>query len=115
MSNLKHRNLILTIVLYFLSFGIYPIYLYFKNGFELYNENKLYNWGNGLAHPILAFILSTITLGLYGIYNEYLKAKLLHHIGNEKNIPTFNPIIVMLSALIGISLIINSNTASKLA
>jgi len=115
-TKLRERNLLSTVLLYFFTLGIYPIYIYFVFGEELIQEKNRLNIKTELVRPLTALLLTFITIGLYGFYYLYQQAQVLKEIGALQNKETFDPVIIVLLALFfNVGWFINLATATAIA
>lgn len=114
MTNLRERNVFISILLVYVTCGIYGIYIFFALGSEIKNEGAKY--GENLAEPIIALLLSIVTCGIYGLYYIYKQAETLKKIGDNNNVTITDPVLVtLLTLFIGIGVFINIHSASTLA
>ncbi|GKX30979.1 hypothetical protein SH1V18_34590 [Vallitalea longa] len=65
------RNILLTIILSFITFGIYLVYWMYKVNNE---SNKLAN-GDYQTESIIVILFTIITFGIYGLYWGYKQGK----------------------------------------
>ena len=72
---MKKRNLLFMILMYLITFGIYPLYWYIKFQMELKSKTK--QGFGGLMH----FLMTLITFGIYGIVWQYKAGKRLAKLG----------------------------------
>lgn len=115
-SEMTKRNFIAVILLYFFTFGIYAIYLFFAFGSELRRETIRQNCRTVLTTPLVAFLLGLITFGIYMIYYMYKQAVALEEIGKKYNYDSFSPVLIVLLAIfVGIGGILNVFSGSQIA
>ena len=115
-SEITQRNMIAVILLYFFTFGIYPIYLFFVFGSELRRETIRQNLTTRLTGPFTAFLLGIITFGIYLIYYLYKQAVAIEELGEKYNYSALPPILILLLAIfVGIGGILNVYSASEIA
>jgi len=72
---MENRGILLMVLLWFFTFGIYPIYWHYKFQSELKSGTD--EGFDGLMHLIMLFI----TLGIYAIYWQYVAGKRLAKLG----------------------------------
>lgn len=112
---LNERNILVVILLVWVTCGIYGFVLFFIFGEELRRETMNKNVGFELMSPIGAFFLSIITCGIYGLYYVYKQAEALQKIGARRNVSTVEPIVVLLLAIFfGIGLYFNVYSGSEI-
>jgi len=115
-TKLRERNLLNSVLLYFFTFGIYPIYIYFVFGDEIIQEKNRLKINTDLESPLTALLLTLITFGIYGFYYLYKQAQVLQEIGALQKKETIDPmIIVLLTLFFNVGWFINLFTASNLA
>lgn len=76
---MKKRSIGVMILLYIITFGIYPLYWYIT--FQSQLKAKTGEGFGGLGH----FIVSIFTFGIYGIYWQYAAGKRLAKLGASDN------------------------------
>lgn len=98
---LSERNIVLAIVLSFITCGIYNIYWFIVMTDE---ANKV----SGDTKPSggMAFLFNLITCGIYGIYWNYKMGKKLYQAGqiHEKNIAD-NSILFLVLSILGLGIV----------
>ncbi len=103
---MKQRSLGMMILLFLITFGIYPLYWYIMFQVEL--KEKTGDGFGGLGH----FFVSIITFGIYPLYWQYAAGKRLAKQGAEDL-----SIIYLILSLIGAGIInpfLMQNQANKL-
>ncbi len=117
MSYIKPRNIFATILISFITCGIYGLILFFTYSDELIRETKRHNINVTLVQPIEAFVLTLITCGIYGVYYCYKQAKAIYQLSIKYNILTVDPVLVLLFQLFinSSGLFINIYTSSILS
>ena len=68
---MKKRNLLFMVLMYLITFGIYPLYWYIKFQMELKSKTK--KGFGGLGH----FLVTILTFGIYAIVWQYKAGKRL--------------------------------------
>lgn len=115
-SEITRRNLVAVVILWFFTFGIYPIYAFFVFGYELRRETIRQNATTRLTSPVVALLLGIITLGIYLLYYVYKQAVALEEIGYKYNYTSFPPVLILLCAiLLGIGGILNIYSGTMIA
>lgn len=114
-TELSKRNMIVVVLLYLFTYGIYPLYIFFVFGYELKNESLNKNTKADVPAHFVAFTTSIFTLGLYNLYNVYQQAKALKELSTNTDYDAPSPSTVLLLSLFGIGYLININSASKIA
>jgi len=109
----KEKNLILCVILCFITCGIYPIY-WFICLTDDFNELL----GRPGTSGIMAFLLTLITCGIYGFYWSYKQGEKIDEIKTGRGVPSSNSgvlylILALLSAGI-IPYILMQNEINKL-
>lgn len=115
-SIIKERSIILVILFSIITFGIYSFVLYFIFGSELKAESDRQNTGVSLVDPFIAFLLSIVTCGFYGIYYIYMQASALERLGRKFGVMTIEPIVLIIFTLFfGVGFYINVYSGSKIS
>ena len=96
--NIQKRDLVLSIILSFITCGIYPIYWLIC----LTDDCKAVTNDNSLPSGAMAFLLSLITCGIYTIYLFYILGQSLYKNSITKE---DRSIIYLLLSLFGLSII----------
>lgn len=116
MTNLKQRNIIVMVLLYFFTCGIYPLYWLFVGISELNRELiKIYPQRKMIS-PVKAFFLSFITCGIYMLFAAYNWSQGVRELGDYYNVQTHDPTLVFLFwVFIGIAPFLMQSDMNKIA
>lgn len=113
-SHIVKRNVLVVVLLNFVTLGIYGLYLFFAFGGELKAETTKEKVYIELTSPIVAFLLTIITFGIYGLYYTYQQAKALEYLGMNFGYRTFDRYVVLLLAFFfNIGLYLNIYSSSE--
>lgn len=116
MNYFKERNMITVVLLYIFTFGVYPLYLFFVFSNEVSKAAIYEGVRTQPRTPLVAFLLSLITFGIYGIVYQYFIAKSLQEIGRKHNYETMDPtLVVILTIFFGIGVLVNVYSASEIS
>ena len=114
-TQIKERNIVIVVLLYFFTFGIYPIYIFFKFGAELQREALIQRTPVQLTHPLIALLLGFITFGIYSLYYVYKQAVVLEQIGRKYNFVSISPVLILFTSIfLGVGLLFNVYSASMI-
>lgn len=116
MNYFKERNMVAVVLLYIFTFGIYPLYLFFVFNSEV-NRAAIYEGVQTQPRtPLVAFLLSIITCGIYGIIYQYFVAKSIQEIGRKRGYESMDPtLVVILTLFFGIGALVNVYSASEIS
>lgn len=96
MTNLKKRDILIMLVLTFVTCGIYGIYWYFVAISELNDEmNRIFPQEKTI-NPVIAFLLGMITCGIYPVYAAYIWTQQVKQLGDYYQVQTTEPILTFL-------------------
>ena len=104
---LQRRSGCMMVLLFFITFGIYPIYWFIKFNAEVREASG--EGQSGCMHILLAII----TFGIYVYVWEYQTAKRLHKLGGADN-----SVVVLVLSLFGLAIVswvLLQSEANKLA
>lgn len=116
MNYFKERNMVAVVLLYIFTFGIYPIYLFFVFNSEVNRQAIMEGVQTQPRTPLVAFLLSIITCGIYGIVYQYFVAKSIQEIGRKRGYESMDPtLVVILTIFFGIGALVNVYSASEIS
>lgn len=99
---MKQRNIVVALILSFVTCGIYGIYWFVKMTDE---SNELLGDPTQTSGGV-AFLLSLVTCGIYAIYWYYKMGKKMYEVHLKNNQPaTDNSILYLILALIGLGIV----------
>lgn len=98
---LRQKNIAISVLLTFITCGIYGIFWFVSltNDAAYLNENRNFSGGK-------AFFFSIITCGIYTIYWNYKMGKELSAARDKKNLPANdNAIVYLILSIIGLGIV----------
>lgn len=103
---MKKRGIVFMILMYCITFGIYPLYWYCSFQNQLHKETGM--GFSGVGH----FFMSLITFGIYPLYWHYAVGKRLNALGGPNN-----GVLYILLTIFGLGVVaqfLMQNDANKL-
>lgn len=108
--------MVAVVILYIFTFVIYPLYLFTVFNSKVSNAAIYEGVRTQPRTPFVAFLLSLITFGIYGIVYQYFIAKSLQEIGIKRNYETMDPtLVVILTIFFVIGTLVNVYSASEIS
>ena len=96
------RNIVVAILLTFVTCGIYGIYWWIK----MTDESNMLLGDPMETSGIKAFLFTLITCGIYGIYWNYKMGKKMYQIHMKNNvIASDNSVLYLILALVGLGIV----------
>lgn len=97
----KERNIVVSIILSFVTCGIYAIYWFICLTDEAARMDEDVNFTG-----VKAFLLTIITCGIYSIYWNYKMGKTLYSAGSKHNVDVNdNSLLYLILSLFGLSIV----------
>ena len=98
---MKQRNIVVAIILCFVTLGVYGIYWFVKMTDE---TNQMVE--QPAASGVKAFLFTLITCGIYGIYWNYKMGKKVYEIQLKNNeTASDNSILYLILGLLGLGIV----------
>lgn len=98
----EEKNIILNIVLTFITCGIYGLVWFV----QMTDDAIGYSEDTEMQSGILALVLTLVTCGLYGFYWDYKMAKMIESAQTKNNLPASNnSIMYIILHLVGLSIV----------
>lgn len=109
------RNIAVSVLLTFVTCGIYTYYLLYKQAEEVSNALAKANIEGKRFNPAMVVFLSIITCGIYFIFFMYCHAENINLLGKSSSVNTFEPIVILLLTLfVGFGLYFTQYDLNKL-
>ena len=98
---MRQRNIVVSVILCFITCGIYGIFWFITLTNDAARLNNNYNFSGGKA-----FLFTLLTCGIYGIYWNYKMGKELYEARLKKNMySSDNSILYLILCLFGFAIV----------